>query len=80
MMRRILVLLTVVAMMAAMMLAMAMPAFAQGGSENSCGASNPNIGDFPPNRFNKGAETGSGQFTDCGVRNNPQGAPPGFEE
>ncbi len=80
MMRRILVLLTVVAMMAAMMLAMAMPAFAQGGSENSCGASNPNIGDFPPNRFNKGAETGSGEFTDCGFRNNPHGGPPGLEE
>jgi hypothetical protein len=61
---------------------MAMPAFAQpGGSENSCGASNPNIGDFPPNRENKGEETGSGEFTDCGFRNNPHisGIPPGQE-
>jgi hypothetical protein len=66
-MRRILVLLTVALVMAAMMLAMAMPAFAQGGSENSCGASNPNIG-FPPSIFNKGEEFFTGG---CGFRNNP---------
>jgi hypothetical protein len=60
-------LVTVALVMAAMMLAMAMPAFAQGGSENSCGASNPNIG-FPPSIFNKGEEF----FTEgCGFRNNP---------
>jgi hypothetical protein len=82
-MRRILLVVTVALVMAAMMLAMAMPAFAQpGGSENSCGASNPNIGDFPPNRENKGEETGSGEFVDCGFRNNPPhtgGVPPGQE-
>ncbi len=80
MMRRILLVVTVALVMAAMMLAMAMPAFAQGGSENSCGASNPDIGEFPPNRFNKGEETGSGEFEDCGFRNNPHGGPPGHEE
>jgi hypothetical protein len=65
-MRRLLVVLTVALVMAAMMLAMAMPAFAQpGGSENSCGASNPNIG-HPPHPGNKGEEFGS-----CGVENNP---------
>jgi hypothetical protein len=56
---------------------MAMPAFAQGGSENSCGASNPNIGDFPPNRENKEE---SGQFVDCGFRNNPNFVPPDNQE
>ena len=78
-MRRIITVVVVALVMAAMMLAMAMPAFAQGpgGSENSCGASNPNIGDFPPNRENKGEETGSGEFADCGFRNNPNGTPPG---
>ena len=79
-MRRIITVVVVALVMAAMMLAMAMPAFAQGGSENSCGASNPNIGDFPPNRENKGEETGSGEFRDCGFRNNPHGGPPGHEE
>jgi hypothetical protein len=79
-MRRIITVVVVALVMAAMMLAMAMPAFAQGGSENSCGASNPNIGDFPPNRFNKDEETGSGEFRDCGFRNNPHGGPPGHEE
>jgi hypothetical protein len=80
-MGRIIMVVTVWLVMAAMMLAMAMPAFAQGGSENSCGASNPNIGDFPPNRENKGEETGSGEFVDCGFRNNPHisGIPPGQE-
>ena len=77
-MRRIITVVMVALVMGAMMLAMAMPAFAQpGGSENSCGASNPNIGDFPPNRENKEA---SGQFEDCGFRNNPHGGPPGHEE
>ncbi len=73
--------LVVVAMMSVAVMA-ATPAFAQpGGSENSCGASNPNIGDFPPNRFNKGEEPGSGEFVDCGFRNNPHisGVPPGQE-
>ena len=57
--------LVVVVMMTVAVMA-ATPAFAQpGGSENSCGASNPNIG-FPPAVFNKGAE-----FVDCGFRNNP---------
>jgi hypothetical protein len=81
-MGRIIMVVTVWLVMAAMMLAMAMPAFAQGGSENSCGASNPNIGDFPPNRENKGEETGSGEFVDCGFRNNPHisGVPPGHDE
>ena len=44
-------------------------AFAQGGSENSCGVSNPNIG-FPPAAFNKGDE-----FETCGFRNNPHFTP-----
>ncbi len=59
--------LVVVAMMTVAVMA-ATPASAQpGGSENSCGASNPNIG-FPPSIFNKGAEF----FTEgCGFRNNP---------
>ena len=77
MMRRILLVVTVALVMALMMLAMAMPAFAQGGSENSCGASNPNIGvpAGPPweakydEFYNEG----------CGFRNNPHGGPPGQE-
>ncbi len=82
--RRMVLLLVTTLVVAAMMSVAVMaatPAFAQGGSENSCGASNPNIGDFPPNRFNKGEETGSGEFADCGFRNNPHlsGSPPGQE-
>jgi len=73
-MRRIITVVVVALVMAAMMLAMAMPAFAQGGSENSCGASNPNI-DVPAHPGNKGDE-----FADCGFRNNPHGGPPGHEE
>ena len=66
--------LVVVAMMTVAVMA-GMPAFAQpGGSENSCGAANPDIG-FPPAAFNKGPE-----FEDCGFRNNPHGGPPGQEE
>ena len=57
---------TVVALMAAA--AFTPRAVAQGGSHNSCGASNPNIGDFPPNAFNKRE---SGEFGTCGFRNNP---------
>ncbi len=73
-MRRIMLVVTVALVMAAMMVAMAMPAFAQpGGSENSCGASNPEIGS-PPSRFNKGEQ----EFEDCGMRNNPLGGPPGL--
>ena len=74
MMRRILFVVTVALVMALMMLAMAMPAFAQGGSENSCGASNPKI-DEPSEKGHKGKE-----FEDCGFRNNPnegKGFPPG---
>ena len=71
--------LVVVAMMSVAVMA-ASPAFAQGpgGSENSCGASNPKIGEHPPNRENKEA---SGEFEDCGFRNNPHisGVPPGQE-
>ena len=73
-MRRIITVVVVALVMAAMMLAMAMPAFAQGGSENSCGASNPKI-DEPSEKGNKGKE-----FEDCGFRNNPnegKGFPPG---
>ena len=72
--RRIMLLVTVALVMALMMLAMAMPAFAQGGSENSCGASNPKI-DEPSEKGHKGKE-----FEDCGFRNNPnegKGFPPG---
>jgi hypothetical protein len=46
------------AVMAAMMLAMAMPAFAQ--KEGSCGK----VGEFP-----QGGHAGA--FKDCGVENNP---------
>jgi hypothetical protein len=76
-MRRIITVVVVALVMAAMMLAVAMPAFAQGGSENSCGASNPNIGVPAGPPENKGDE-----FADCGFRNNPHigGIPPGHEE
>jgi hypothetical protein len=62
---------------AALMLALTMSfggaAFAHpGGSENSCGASNPNIGVPAGPPENKGDE-----FFDCGLRNNPHGGPPG---
>lgn len=70
-MRRIISLVVVALVMAVMMLAMAMPVFAKGGSENSCGAANPNI-DVPAHPGNKGDE-----FEDCGFRNNPNGTPPG---
>jgi len=66
----LLVAVTVVALMAAA--AFTPRAAAQGGSDNSCGASNPNIGAFPPNVFNK---QDSGEFETCGFRNNPN-----FEE
>ena len=74
-MRRIITVVVVALVMAAMMLAMAMPAFAQGGSENSCGASNPNIGVPAGPPPEKGDE-----FDDCGFRNNPHHVPPGHEE
>jgi len=67
-MRRIITVVVVALVMGAMMLAMAMPAFAQ--SENSCGKSNPA---FP-------AKTGQG-LENCGVSNNanfpdkPEGQP-----
>ena len=68
--------LVVVVMMSVVVMA-ATPAFAQSGrGENSCGASNPNIGvpAGPPPA--KGAEFEGG---DCGFRNNPNGTPPGHE-
>jgi hypothetical protein len=74
-MKRIILLVTVALVMAAMMVAMAMPAFAQGGSENSCGAANPNIGVPAGPPPVKGDE-----FDDCGFRNNPNGTPPGHQE
>jgi hypothetical protein len=74
-MRRIITVVVVALVMAAMMLAMAMPAFAQGGSENSCGAANPNIGVPAGPPPEKGDE-----FEDCGFRNNPHGTPPGHQE
>ena len=75
--RRLTALLAMV--MLVMMLATSPAAFAQGpgGSENSCGASNPEIGvpAGPPDAA-KGDE-----FDDCGFRNNPHisGVPPGQE-
>ena len=71
-MRKRLALLVAAVMMFTMSLSGA--AFAQGGSENSCGAANPNI-DVPAHHGNKGDE-----FEDCGFRNNPHGGPPGHEE
>ena len=53
--------LTIALVMAAMMLAMAMPAFAGPKSQNSCGNANP---EFP-------AQTGEGLGGNCGVENNP---------
>ena len=73
-MRRIITVVVVALVMAAMMLAVAMPAFAQGGSENSCGASNPNIGVPAGPPPVKGDE-----YDDCGFRNNPNGTPPGHQ-
>lgn len=71
--------LMVVAMMSvAMLAATATSAFAapKGGQtpENSCGASNPNIGVPAGPPPEKGDE-----FEDCGFRNNPNGTPPGHE-
>jgi hypothetical protein len=75
--RRLTVLLAMVVLV--MMLATSPAAFAQpGGSEDSCGASNPNIGvPAGPPEPAKGEE-----FEDCGFRNNPHisGVPPGHEE
>ena len=74
--RRLTALLTMVVLV--MMLATSPAAFAQpGGSENSCGASNPNIGvpaGPPPVKGEVGEE-----FEDCGFRNNPHHVPPGHE-
>ena len=61
-MRRILLVVTVALVMAAMMLAMAMPAFAGPKSQNSCGNANP---EFPAN---SGSPPSLGN---CGVENNP---------
>jgi hypothetical protein len=54
--------LTMAAVMAAMMLVMAMPAFAKNQSpkESSCGT----VGAFPQGGH-------AGEFDDCGVENNP---------
>ena len=70
-MRRILLVVALTLIVAAMMVVSAMPAFAGPKSANSCGASNPNIG-VPAN--DKGDE-----FENCGFRNNPNypGIPPG---
>ncbi len=76
--RMVLLLVTALVVMAMMSVAVmaATPAFAQpGGSENSCGASNPNIGVPAGPPPVKGDE-----FEDCGFRNNPHGGPPGHEE
>jgi hypothetical protein len=70
--RRLTALLAMVALV--MMLATSPAAFAQGGSENSCGASNPNIGVPAGPPPEKGDE-----FDDCGFRNNPHHVPPGHE-
>ena len=75
--RRLTALLAMVVLV--MMLATSPAAFAQpGGSENSCGASNPNIG-VPAGPPNVKGEEGA-EFEDCGFRNNPHGGPPGHEE
>ncbi len=63
-MKRIVFVVTVALVMAAMMaMTTATSAFAQtGGSENSCGASNPEFGQPPSKERTLGT---------CGVRNNP---------
>jgi hypothetical protein len=59
-MRRIMLLATLALVMAAMMVALTMPAFAQAeGSEYSCGKAG---------ELRKGPQT---NFKDCGVKNNP---------
>jgi hypothetical protein len=76
--RRLTALLAMV--MLVMMLATSPAAFAQPrGSENSCGVSNPEIGAFPPTAANTNKDA-SGEFDDCGFRNNPNGTPPGHQE
>ncbi len=57
----------VTVMALAAMALLAPSAFGQGGSQNSCGASNPNIG-VPASFFNKEDEFFEGA---CGYRNNP---------
>jgi hypothetical protein len=81
---RRMVLLLVTALVVVVMMSVAVmtatPAFAQpGGSENSCGASNPAIG-VPAGPPNVKGEEGE-EFEDCGFRNNPHisGVPPGQE-
>jgi hypothetical protein len=82
---RRMVLLLVTALVVVVMMSVAVmtatPAFAQGpgGSENSCGASNPDIG-VPAGPPNVKGEEGE-EFEDCGFRNNPHisGVPPGQE-
>ena len=72
--RRMILLLVTALVAAAMVVATSTVAFAQpGGSENSCGASNPNIGVPAGPPPEKGEE-----FFDCGLRNNPLGGPPGL--
>ena len=64
------------ALVMALTMAVSGAAFAQpGGSENSCGASNPNIGVPAGPPPEKGDE-----FLDCGFRNNPHHVPPAHEQ
>jgi hypothetical protein len=77
--RRMVLLLATALMVVAMMAATATSAFAapKGGQtpQNSCGASNPNIGVPAGPPPEKGEE-----FDNCGFRNNPNGTPPGHQE
>jgi hypothetical protein len=76
--RRMVLLLVTALMVVAMMAATATSAFAEPKGrqtpENSCGASNPDIG-FPPAAGNKGDA-----FQTCGFSNNPHFEPPGNQE
>jgi hypothetical protein len=71
-MRRIILVVALSLIVAAMMVVSAMPAFAGPKSQNSCGASNLNI-EVPPGQ----GENRGDEFDDCGFRNNKHGVPPG---
>jgi hypothetical protein len=75
--RRMVLLLVTTLVVVAMMAATAAFAEPKGGQtpENSCGASNPNIGVPAGPPPEKGDE-----FEDCGFRNNIHGTPPGHQE
>jgi hypothetical protein len=75
--RRMVLLLVTTLVVVAMMAATSAFAEPKGGQtpENSCGASNPNIGVPAGPPPEKGDE-----FDDCGFRNNPHGTPPGHQE